>query len=220
MTDTYALLVSSLDVVGVYVFGVSGALVAARKRYDVIGILALAVASALGGGIMRDLLIGDVPPAGISNGWLLGTACLAGLSTYAAYRAVRSPERYRVEAISRLIVVLDAVGLATFAVSGSVKAVTRPGVPATAAVVVGVVTATGGGVIRDILAHREPELFLGEVYALAALPGAVIVVVAQRAGWLEPWVLVVAGVSVLIIRLASVKLGWRIPRARRRGDAA
>ena len=104
----------ALDLVGVFVFALSGGLVAVKKRLDLFGVLVLAAAAALGGGIMRDVLIGDMPPVGISDWRLVGAAAVAGLVTFLFHPGV--------ERISRFVRVLDAAGLAIFAVGGSLKA--------------------------------------------------------------------------------------------------
>lgn len=138
----------ALDLVGVFVFALTGGLVAVKKRLDLFGVLVLAASAALGGGVLRDLLIGDTPPVGISDWRLLGTAVLAGLVTFVFHPGV--------ERISKVVRVLDAAGLATFAIGGSLKAL-GAGVSPLAAVVIGCITAIGGGMVRDVLAGQVPR---------------------------------------------------------------
>ena len=126
MPTSFASAQLALDLVGVFVFALSGGLVAVKKRFDLFGVLVLACAAALGGGIVRDLLIGAVPPDGISDWRLLTAAALGGLVTFLYHPGV--------ERISRFVRVLDAAGLGAFAVAGSLKAVTTHGVSPIAAV--------------------------------------------------------------------------------------
>jgi uncharacterized membrane protein YeiH len=200
----------ALDLVGVFVFALSGGLVAVKKRFDLFGVLVLASAAALGGGILRDLLIGDVPPVGIRDWRLLTAAALGGLVTF-----IYHPE---VERISRFVRVLDAAGLAAFAVGGSLKAVLDPAVPPIAAVLVGVITAVGGGVIRDLLAGQVPEVLRRELYAVPATLGAVIVVVSAQIGALHDYVLWGAALLVFAVRLIAVRLDLNAPTPLRTGD--
>lgn len=156
----------ALDLVGVFVFALSGGLVAVKKRFDLFGVLVLACAAGLGGGILRDVLIGDIPPVGISDWRLLSAAVAGGLVTFFLHPGF--------ERITRVVRVLDAVGLAAFAVAGSLKAVATPGVAPVTAVIVGVLTAVGGGAIRDLLAGRVPEVLRRELYAVPALLGSLV----------------------------------------------
>lgn len=200
----------ALDLVGVFVFALSGGLVAVKKRFDLFGVLVLASAAALGGGILRDLLIGDVPPVGIRDWRLLSAAALGGLVTF-----IYHPE---VERITRFVRVLDAAGLAAFAVGGSLKAVLDPAVPPVAAVLVGVITAVGGGVIRDLLAGQVPEVLRRELYAVPATLGAVIVVVFARVGALHDVVIWGAALLVFAVRLIAVRLDLNAPTPLRTGE--
>ncbi len=208
-TPSYYSAQFALDLIGVFVFALSGGLVAVKKGFDIVGVLVLAGAAALGGGILRDLLIGSVPPVGITDWRLLSAAALAGLVTF-----IYQPG---VERVSRFVRVLDAGGLAAFAVSGSLKAVTF-GVAPIACVLVGVITAIGGGMIRDLLAGQVPEVLRRELYALPAALGAIVVVVAGELGALHDWVLWMAVVLVFGVRIISVRLDLNAPRPLRAGQ--
>jgi uncharacterized membrane protein YeiH len=199
----------ALDLVGVFVFALSGGLVAVKKRFDLFGVLVLACAAALGGGIMRDVLIGDVPPVGISDWRLLTAAALGGLATFYFHPGI--------ERVGRFVKVLDAGGLAAFAVAGSLKAITTLGVSPIAAVLVGVITAVGGGVIRDILAGHVPEVLRRELYALPALLGAIVVVVLVERAVLQMWMLWAAAGLVFVVRLVAVRLDLNAPTPLRPG---
>ncbi|HEY8306437.1 MAG TPA: trimeric intracellular cation channel family protein [Lapillicoccus sp.] len=199
-----------LDLIGVFAFALSGGLVAVRKRLDLFGVLVLAGATGLGGGVLRDLLIGVTPPLGISDWRLVATALAAGLVTFVYHPGV--------ERLSRLVKVLDAVGLALFAVGGALLALARPGIPPLAAIIVGTITAVGGGALRDVLVGQVPEVLRRELYALPALLGSTIVVVAYHVGFISP--LVVWGSAALVfgIRMVAIVLHLNAPQPFRLGD--
>jgi len=200
-----------LDLVGVFAFALSGGLVAVKKRLDLFGVLVLSVAAALGGGIMRDVLIGRIPPTGISDWRLLTAAVVAGLVTFLYHPGV--------ERISRFVRLLDAAGLAVFAVGGSLTAL-GAGADAIPSVIVGVITAAGGGMVRDVLAGQVPEVLRREMYALPALLGSTLVVTAHHFDVISP--LVIWGCVLLVfgLRMAAVVLHINAPKPLRTGDPA
>ena len=199
-----------LDLIGVFAFALSGGLVAVRKRLDLFGVLVLAGATGLGGGVLRDLLIGITPPIGISDWRLVATALAAGLVTFVYHPGV--------ERLSRLVKVLDAVGLALFAVGGALLALARPGIPPLAAIIVGTITAVGGGALRDVLVGQVPEVLRRELYALPALLGSTIVVVACYVGFISPLVVWGAAALVFGIRMVAIVLHLNAPQPFRLGD--
>jgi uncharacterized membrane protein YeiH len=199
-----------LDILGAFAFGLSGGLVAVRKRLDLFGVLVLAGATALGGGVLRDLLIGAIPPVGISDWRLMVAPLTAGLLTFVAHPGV--------ERLSRLVKVLDAFGLAVFAVGGALIALARPGIPPLAAVIVGTLTAVGGGALRDVLAGQVPEVLRRELYALPALLGSTIVVIAYEVGFISPFVVWGAAALVFGIRMVAIVLHLNAPQPFRLGD--
>lgn len=199
-----------LDLIGVFAFALSGGLVAVRKRLDLFGVLVLAGATGLGGGILRDLLIGFIPPIGISDWRLVATAIAAGLVTFVYHPGV--------ERLGRLVKVLDAVGLAVFAVGGALIALARPGIPPLAAIIVGTITAVGGGALRDVLVGQVPEVLRRELYALPALLGSTTVVVAYQVGFISPFVVWVAAALVFGIRMVAVVLHLNAPQPFRLGE--
>ncbi|WP_109472923.1 trimeric intracellular cation channel family protein [Ornithinimicrobium cavernae] len=207
-----------LDILGVFVFALSGGLVAVRKGLDLVGVVVLAWVAGLGGGIMRDVLLGDTPPVGISDWRLLVPAALAGLGTFLWYRHLRSvlPLRadVRAKVIGRSVRVLDAGGLALFAVSGALKALEFQA-GALAAVLLGVLTATGGGALRDVLAGQVPEVLRRELYAIPALIGATLIVVGHALDILTPLLIWGAVALVFVIRIAAVALDLNAPTALR-----
>jgi uncharacterized membrane protein YeiH len=192
-----------LDLVGVFVFALSGGLAAVRKRFDILGVLVLALAAGLGGGMLRDVLIGDVPPVGLSDWRLLAAAVAAGLLTFRFHPGLAR--------IGRLVVLLDGLGLGLFAVAGTLKAL-QLGVDPLPAVMVGVLTGVGGGVIRDLLSGEVPRVLADrELYAIPALVGAALYAMAWSAGLTQE--VVAWGCVALIsgVRLLAVRLRWKAP---------
>lgn len=220
LTDTAALQ-TVLDVCGVFVFGLSGALVAVRKGLDLFGILVLAWIAGLGGGILRDLLLGITPPVGVSDWRLLAAAVLAGLLVFLLHgtwqqAVARGPERPR-RLVTRGVRMLDAAGLGLFAVSGSLVALDRDA-GALTAVLVGGITAVGGGLLRDLLSGEVPEVLRRELYALPALAGAAVVVGLDATGTLTTFTAWLAVALVFATRVVAVALDLNAPRALRSGD--
>lgn len=196
----------ALELLGVFVFGLTGALAAARKELDALSLLILAAAAGLGGGILRDVLIGAVPPVGISDWRLLSAAGAAGVVTFFFH--------HRVSRIERAVVVLDAAGLGLFAVAGTLKALQLGTTPLTA-VIVGVLTGVGGGVIRDLLAGDPPRLFAQrEWYATPAILGSA----AFAAAWDEdvrgPLVTWGCVVVIVVLRILAIHRDWEMPAPR------
>ena len=199
----------ALDLVGVFAFALSGGLVAVKKRLDLFGVLVLAGAAALGGGVLRDLLIGALPPVGISDWRLLTSALVAGLVTFLYHPGV--------ERISRFVRVLDAAGLAVFAIGGSLKAL-GAGMDPLTSVIVGVITAVGGGIVRDVLAGQVPEVLRREMYALPALLGSVLIVTAHHFDAINPFVIWGCVALVFGMRMVAVVLDVHAPKPLRTGD--
>lgn len=193
-----------LDLLGIFVFGLSGALVAIRKEYDVFGVITLAGATGLGGGFVRDVLIDATPPAALADWRYLLVPVAAGLIAFTGHGALVLRER--------MIGVFDAFGLALFCVTGAVKAMDF-GLGPLPAALMGMVTAVGGGVARDLLAHRPPLVFHSDLYATPALIGGLIAAVGIEYDAPRLLVALVAGTTCLTLRLLSMWRGWQAPRA-------
>lgn len=207
-----------LDVIGVFVFALSGALLGVRQGLDLFGILLLAWVAGLGGGIIRDLFLGITPPVGVSDWRLLAAAVLAGMLVFLFHGtwqqvAVRAPD-VRWRRVPYAVRLLDAAGLAVFAVSGALVALST-GAGALASILIGGITAVGGGLLRDILAGRVPEVLRRELYAIPALIGSSLVVLANRLDATST--LTVWGSVALVfgIRVLAVTLDLNAPRALR-----
>jgi uncharacterized membrane protein YeiH len=193
----------TLDLVGIFVFAISGALVAVRKEMDIFGVLVLAGTTGLGGGFLRDVLIGAIPPAALADWrYLLVPVGAAGLLTFAYHPALARMER--------MVNVFDAFGLALFCVAGALKALDY-GLGPVPAALMGMVTGIGGGMIRDVLAGRVPVIFRGELYATPALAGSAVVVLGDRAD-LPVVAMAVVGAGVCLAwRLLAMWRDWRAP---------
>lgn len=195
-----------LDLVGVFVFGLSGGLAAVRRGFDIFGVLVLACSAGLGGGVLRDVLIGAVPPVNISDPRLVGAACAAGVVTFFLHP--------RVSRIRRTVLLLDAVGLGVFAVAGTYKAL-ELGAPVLAAVIVGVITGIGGGAIRDLLCGEVPAVLgRSELYATPALLGAVALAVAWKVDAVTPPVTVACVAAVVAVRVWALRFRVTAPTPR------
>jgi uncharacterized membrane protein YeiH len=200
-----------LDLLGTFVFALSGATAGVKQQLDLFGVLVLSFAAGNAGGIARDLLIGPVPPAAISDWRYLAVSLLAGIVTF-----------WRPSVIDRLrspVLLFDAVGLALFAVAGTQKALVF-GLNPVMATLLGVVTGIGGGMTRDVLLAEIPTVLRADLYAVAALAGA-IVVVTGAALRLPATAITIAGAALCLgLRLMAIHYGGHLPIARRPGPSA
>jgi uncharacterized membrane protein YeiH len=207
---TASTLVLALDLCGTFVFALSGGLLGVKQGLDLFGVLVLAFAAANFGGITRDILIGAVPPPGIADWRYVAVPVLAGLATFHWGPSNRRMHEY--------VQVLDAGGLALFAVSGAQKALDFQLGPVTA-ILLGMLTGIGGGMVRDMLAAEVPSVLRGDIYAVAALAGASVVVVG-RLLHLPSTATAIAGAALCFaIRFIALRRGWQLPIARRRDQA-
>jgi uncharacterized membrane protein YeiH len=196
--------VYALDLLGTFVFAISGATLGVRKRLDLFGVLVLSFAAAVSGGIARDVLIGATPPAALAGWHYIAVSCAAGLATF-----FRSSD---VERLRNPVQLFDAVGLGLFAVTGATKALAA-GLNPVSAMLLGMLTGIGGGIARDILAARIPVVLQADLYAVAALAGAAVVVAGERLGLPQAPVLAAGAVLVFVLRYLAIRRGWRLPVA-------
>ncbi|MGY1802350.1 trimeric intracellular cation channel family protein [Blastococcus sp. SYSU D00922] len=197
----------TLDLIGVFAFAVSGALAAIGRDHDVVGIGILAVVTALGGGILRDVVLGDTPPPAFTR-WEYLVVALAA----AALTAVAHPVFAR---LSRPLLVFDAAGLGFFCVAGTEKALDA-GLAPVAAACLGLTTAVGGGVLRDVIAREVPALVRpdSELYAVPALAGALVVGTASTFDADSTALGAGVAVAIFAVRVLALHRHWRGPRAR------
>ena len=202
------MLYEAADLAATFVFAISGATQAVRKRLDLFGVLVVAWAAGLAGGIARDVLIGAVPPAAFSSWRYLAVTVAAGLLGFVASAQIAR--------LKRPVQLFDAAGLCLFAVTGTSKALAW-GLDPVMAAFLGMVTCVGGGVARDLLTLEVPVVLRAELYAVAALAGAGSVSLGAVLGWpARPVALFGAGLC-LFLRLMSLYRGWRLPIARGSG---
>lgn len=196
-------LLLALDLIGTFAFGLNGALTAVRAtQLDIVGVVTLAVITAMGGGILRDVLIGDVPPATFRDWRYLALAVGGGLLAFALSR--------RLGRLELPINVLDAVGLSAFAVIGAGKAMAF-GLDVGPAVILGTITGVGGGTIRDTLVGQVPMVLRSELYAIPALVAAVITVATIQAGVYGLTAALVAAGVCFGLRMVGVVFGLNAP---------
>ncbi len=197
-------LLLALDLTGTFIFGLNGALAGVRTaRLDVVGVVTLGMMTALGGGIVRDVLIGSIPPATFRDWRYFALAVGGGLIAFAISR--------RLARLEALITVLDALGLSVFAVIGANKAVTF-GLGVAPAILLGAVTAVGGGTIRDVLIQQIPTVLRSELYAIPALVAAAMTVAAMRMGVYGLPAALGAVAVCFIIRMVGIHFGLNAPR--------
>ena len=194
----------AFDLSGTFVFALSGAAAGVRSRLDLFGVLVLSFAAGNAGGIARDVMIGAVPPAAITDWRYLAVSILAALMMF-----------YWSRIISRLrnpVLVFDAAGLALFAVSGASKALAFHAGPV-AAVVLGMLTGIGGGMLRDVLVRDIPTVLRTELYAVAALIGAAVFVAGDLLHLPSSASAIAGAVLCFGLRLAALRRGWQLPTA-------
>jgi len=193
-----------LDLAGTFVFALSGAAAGVKHRLDLFGVLVLSYAAGNAGGIARDLLIGAVPPAAINDWRYLAASLLAGLVTF-----------WRSSAIDRLrspVLLFDAAGLALFAVAGAQKALAL-GLDPVMAALLGMLTGIGGGMTRDVLLAEIPTVLRADLYAVAALAGATVVVIGTALRLPSTAVTLAGAVLCFGLRFIAIRRGWHLPVA-------
>ena len=204
-------MVDALDLIGVFVFAVSGCLIAIRHRMDAVGLLALGLVTGLAGGILRDLLLGETPPRSLVQNRYLLVPVAAAVATVAVPRLLRR--------MRQPVLFFDAVGLGLFAVVGAARA-HEEGVTVASAVLIGTIAAVGGGLLRDLLAGEVPQIFVaGSVlYAIPAAAGALLTVVGLRADLDPGAVQGSAAALVVLLRILALRYGWHAPLPHRNHD--
>lgn len=201
LPDTIAI----LDWLGALVFAFSGALVGVRKQFDLFGVLFLSFVVAVAGGMMRDVLIGALPPAAITEIHYFLIAILGGLVTFLWHP--------RLASLQRPILLFDAVGLGLFAVVGAQKAIEH-GIHPLMAALLGMMTGIGGGMTRDVLAGDVPFVLRSDLYAIAALAGGAIVAAGYALGVVPAYSMLLGAAACIFLRIMAIYRGWKVPVAR------
>jgi uncharacterized membrane protein YeiH len=200
MTFLYA-----LDLLGTAAFAASGALAGTRREMDIFGVLMQGLVTATGGGTLRDLLLGDTPPFIFKDETYLYLSVAVSLAVFILHR--------QLDFLQHPLIYFDAVGLGTFVVIGTGKAIGFK-LGFFGAVMMGVITATAGGMIRDLLSNRIPLVLQKEVYASACLAGGALLYLLHQYTRLSPtWSLLAAASTVIVLRLLAVQRNWSLPRA-------
>lgn len=198
-----AALVLAADLAGTFVFALEGASIAAQARLDLLGIVVIGFVAALGGGIIRDVLLGAVPPAAIKDArYPAVTLAGSAVAVLVVLAGLQVP--------GLALTVLDAAGLALFAVTGVQKALVR-GIGPFGVVLMGTLTAVGGGMTRDVLLAQVPVVLRADFYATAAVLGCAVMLLVRRLGWSLQAASAVGGVVCFAARMAAVVWGWHLP---------
>jgi uncharacterized membrane protein YeiH len=196
-----------LDLAGTFAFALSGAVAARERGLDWFGILVIAFTVACGGGVFRDLCLGAIPPAGLADWRYLAAAVVAA--------ALATASQGLVARLAHPVVLFDTLGLGLFAVTGAQKALLS-GSNAEVAVLMGMVTAVGGGLARDVLLNRVPVILQREIYASAALVGAAIATFGDLLGLASPVLTWCAVAACFALRMLSLRFSWHLPRFKRK----
>ncbi len=199
-----ATLLLTLDLIGTFVFALSGAASGVKNKLDPFGVGVLAFVAGNAGGVTRDLLIGAVPPAAISDWRYVAISLVAGSVTFVWYPNVRR--------LRPIVLLLDAAGLGLFAVAGTQKALAF-GVNPFVAALLGMLTGIGGGVMRDLLVNEIPVVLRADLYALAALAGAAVVVGGHLLHWPPAPTTIVGAILCFVIRFVAIRRGLNLPTA-------
>lgn len=203
-TGWIAIVRDAFTTIGILAFAISGALLAVQKRMDLVGMAGLAVITATGGGMLRDVLIGATPVAALVDWWMVLVALGGAVVVWVLHRWMSR--------LDKPVLVFDAIGLGIFVVEGARKA-SEHGVGPVGAAIVGMLTGIGGGILRDALANDIPTVFRRDsrLYLLPALVGSSAAAAATAMGLGQWWVLAIIAVGVCALRIASELLHWRVP---------
>lgn len=193
-----------LDLIGTAAFAASGAWAGIRREMDLFGVLVLGLVTATGGGTLRDVLLGDFPPFCLKNESYLSISIVVALAVFFLHR--------RLGALQSPLLYFDAVGLGTFVVIGTGKALDYH-LGFIGAVSLGIMTATAGGVMRDVLSNRIPLILRKEIYASACLAGGALMVVLHQTAMPPALVATVTALTVTTLRLLAIRHNWSLPRA-------
>jgi uncharacterized membrane protein YeiH len=197
-------LLLTVDLIGTFVFAMDGATAAIQGDLDLLGLMVLSFVTALAGGIIRDLLIGAIPPGAIRDWRYPAVAFLAGATVFLWHNYVRRvPQAF--------LVILDAAGLSLFAVAGAAKALDY-GIHPFLAILMGGITGVGGGTVRDLLLARVPTVLRSDIYAAAALAGAAVMVLGLSAGLAPMFATLAGAITCFVLRIVAVWRHWNLPK--------
>jgi uncharacterized membrane protein YeiH len=192
-----------LDLIGTAAFAASGAWVGVRKQMDLFGVLVLGTVTAVGGGTLRDLLLGDIPPFSLKDEAYIYIAIVVSVVVFA--------NRKRFEFFEKPLLYFDAIGLGTFVVIGTTKAIDFQ-LGALGAALMGVMTGTAGGVMRDLLANQVPLILRREIYASACVAGGALLVILGENGVAPATAAMLSAATVILVRLLAIHYDWSLPK--------
>lgn len=195
-----------LDILGTAVFAVAGTFKAIKHELDILGVCTLALITGVGGGIFRDVLLGDTPPAAFSDESYFITCLAAGL--------IAALLSSRIARIWKFVKIFDALGLGVFTAIGAAKGM-EYGLGFVGILMTGAITATGGGMIRDVLVREIPSVISRDFYATASFLGSIVLVAAVRFGMGTETAIIAAIATTTVIRIIAMKTGLSLPRVRR-----
>ncbi len=206
------------EIIGVIAFAISGALKAIQNEMDIFGVCVLGCVTALGGGVLRDTMIGNVPPMMFRNYIYVVLAIISSILLFTLDHFFENKKKYKQESVSKIFNLFDALGLGIFTVIGMNTAMNTVGETNWLLVIfVGVVTGIGGGIIRDIMANKMPEVLYKKVYAQASLAGAIVYYLLNLASVGYAIDIFVSIALTVMIRMLSAKFGWSLPKAKKKG---
>lgn len=193
-----------LDLIGTAAFAASGAWAGVRREMDLFGIMVLGMVTAIGGGTLRDILLGDTPPFCLKDETYLWLSVIISLAIFFGHRYL--------SLLKNPLLYFDAIGLGTFVVIGTGKAITF-GLGPFGAVLMGVMTATAGGLIRDVLSNQIPLILRKEIYASACLAGGGLMVLLSNSPLQRELTLLLTAGSVILLRIIAIRRNWSLPHA-------
>ena len=194
----------ALDLAGTFVFALSGALTGVKRRLDIFGVLVLSFLAGNSGGIIRDVVIGATPPLAINDWRYVAVSLLAGVVTFFRYSDV--------DRLKTAVLLCDAAGLALFAVEGTNKALAFHLGPVPA-VLLGMLTGIGGGMVRDVLVAEIPIVLRADIYAVAALIGSAMVIFGRKLGFSPGWAGMAGATLCFALRFLAIRRQWHLPNA-------
>ncbi|MCM0084422.1 trimeric intracellular cation channel family protein [Geomonas sp. Red32] len=204
VVDHQPQIIYTLDLLGTVAFAASGALAGVRRKMDLLGVIVLGIVTATGGGVMRDVLLNDTPPFCFKNELYLYLAVAASVIVFLTPRSF--------ERMKRAMLLLDALGLGTFLVIGTTKALNFH-LGFMGSVIMGVMTATCGGLVRDILSNQIPLILQREIYASACVVGGALLYFLHQTDLPSSVTLLASAITVIAIRGAALVRGWQLPTA-------
>lgn len=207
-------LFSSAEIIGIISASISGSIIAIKSSLDLFGIIFCAVLTALGGGVIRDILISSLPPRAFYNHIYLLTSALTSVAVYIIYRILAKKKAIKNENIHKFFLLFDAIGIASFTVSGvNIGLTSGHAENAFLCVFLGMTTAVGGGIMRDMMTARVPMVLHEEIYATASIAGGMIYYACYHFGLGDALSMYLSMLMIVLIRMLSIKYHWSLPRS-------